>query len=134
MSKWACYYHAVWATDQRAPTLIGPRTEAMGRMIAAICRDLGCKAIAIGSQPDHVHLAISIPPRLSVSTVIGRLKGATSHALRDVDLTDPPWTGWQSEFGVFTFSERSLKDVTAYVSDQERRHRTNRIIAEYEPE
>jgi len=79
MSKWACYYHAVWATDQRSPTLLGPRTEAMERMIAAISRDQGCKTIAIGSQPDHVHLGSKggdKPPLRSVP--IGHAPGCSA--------------------------------------------------------
>ena len=77
-------------------------------------------------MPDHVHLAISVPPRIAVSTLVRQLKGSASHLLnrmaRDGRHGD---FGWQKEYGVLTFGERSLPDIVAYVENQRQRHADN---------
>jgi putative transposase len=53
---------------------------------------------AVGIMPDHVHVAISIPPSIAVSTLIGRLKGSSSHLLNHLGKTpDGASFAWQAE-------------------------------------
>jgi putative transposase len=69
---------------------------------------------------EHVHVAISIPPKLAVATLIGQLKGASSHHINDHYMDGT--FAWQAEYGVLSFSERSLSTIVAYVKNQKKHH------------
>jgi putative transposase len=126
---WRLYYHVVWATRERAPLLTEPCHDRVERSIRATARDAEATVHAVGMVVDHVHVAVSIPPSIAISTVVGKLKGASSRLLN----TAGPYAqdarfGWQQEYGVYSVSERSLGDVCAYVNDQPRRHAANDTI------
>ena len=67
--------------------------------IQAICGFAGCEVVELNVQPDHVHLGLMIPPKVSVSDLLGRLKGQTSirvfHQFRH--LKKKPY--WGNHFG-----------------------------------
>jgi len=58
--------------------LTGPIKEAVEAGIQAICGFAGCEVVELNVQPDHVHLVAMIPPKVSISELLGRLKGQTS--------------------------------------------------------
>jgi putative transposase len=57
---------------------VGAVREAAERAIQAICGYAGCEVVELNVQRDHVHLVLMIPPKVSVSELLGRLKGQTS--------------------------------------------------------
>jgi REP-associated tyrosine transposase len=59
---------------------------------------LECIPHAIGGMPNHIHVAISIPPKLAVAILIGQLKGASSHHVNK-RYADGSFL-WQAEYGV----------------------------------
>jgi REP element-mobilizing transposase RayT len=126
MTYWLTYYHLNWATQNRLPLIDEERAAILQRSFRATGHEEGALVHAIGIMPDHVHLAVSIPPRLAVSTFVRQLKGSSSHLLNHAarDDRDDDF-GWQREFGVVTFGERSFPDVVAYVENQRQRHADN---------
>jgi putative transposase len=58
--------------------LLGPVKEAVEAGIQAICGYAGCEVVELNVQRDHVHLLVMIPPKVSVSALLGRLKGQTA--------------------------------------------------------
>jgi putative transposase len=84
--------------------------------------DLDLIPHAIGVMPDHVHFAVSIPPKVSVADVIRRLKGGSSHAVNVARGMSYPRLWWQSDYGAATFGERSLDQVVAYLRNQRQHH------------
>jgi putative transposase len=58
--------------------LTGPIKEAVEGGIQAICGFAGCEVVELNVRSDHVHLVAMIPPRVSISELLGRLKGQTS--------------------------------------------------------
>jgi putative transposase len=86
-----------------------------------MARKDGIMVHAVGGIEDHVHLAVSIPPAMSIAAAIGRVKGRSSHALNP--LSDQSF-GWQAEYGVVSFAERDLPGVVAYVENQVRHHQS----------
>ena len=72
-----------------------------------------------------MHVAISIPPKLGVATSIGHLKGASSHYINE------NYAGgsfmWQTDYGVFSFSEKSLSAVINYINNQKKHHADNTL-------
>jgi REP element-mobilizing transposase RayT len=88
---------------------------------------------AVGIMPDHIHVAISIPPRLAVSTLVGQLKGSSSHLLNNHGpLVDGAKFAWQGEYGVLSFHEKDLAGVLDYVTNQPARHASQRLSAAME--
>jgi REP-associated tyrosine transposase len=79
-------------------------------------------------MPDHVHLAVSIPPKQAVARVVGRVKGVSSHAVNAAQPNRPEPFAWQTEYGALSFGHRALDDVVAYVNDQSRRHANGQLL------
>lgn len=74
---------------------------------------------AIGYMPDHVHVVVSVPPKVAIADLVRRMKGASSHAVNsDRQRVELPTFRWQDEYGVLTFGDKALSDVIAYVSNQ----------------
>ena len=80
-SIWHCQYHIVWVPKYRYRILTGAVTEACETGIHAISGFAGCEVIELNVQPDHVHLEIMVPPKVSISQFLGRLKGQISMKL-----------------------------------------------------
>jgi putative transposase len=130
MPYWSLCYHIVWGTKHRLP-LIDPTWEnELHGYIRGKATALECIPHAIGGMPDHIHIAISIPPKLSVATLTGRLKGASSHHINE-KYTHGSFL-WQAEYGVFSFSERSLSRIIDYVNNQKKHHAQNTIDRAWE--
>jgi putative transposase len=91
---------------------------------------LECIPHAIGGIADHIHVVISIPPKLCVATLVGRLKGASSHHVNQ-NYADGAFL-WQAEYGIFSVSERSLPMVIEYVNNQKRHHANKTLHVELE--
>jgi putative transposase len=102
--------------------------QAIRRSIERTMEDLELIQHAVGVMPDHVHVVVSIPPRLAPAEVARRLKGASSRAVNQFLATpDSARFAWQQEYGVLTFGERALPEVIAYVSHQRERHAEQRL-------
>ena len=78
---WHCQYHIVWVPKYRYRILSGAVKEAAEGGIQAICGFAGCEVMELNVQQDHVHLVVMIPPKVSVSNLVGRLKGQTAMKL-----------------------------------------------------
>ena len=130
MPLWRLYYHVVFATHLRQTVLTSELRRAAAGLFGKQAAELGCVLHAAHAQPEHAHLVLSIPPRHAVATVIGRIKGNSSHALAGL-LPEERFT-WQSGYGVFSFGERHLASVVHYVHEQDRRHATGKLWLELE--
>lgn len=128
MPYWSLYYPIVWATKHRLP-LIDPAWEAhLYGYLWGKATALGCIPHAINGMAEHIHVIVSIPPKLAVATLTGQLKGASSHHIHKVFVTHASFA-WQSEYGVFSFSEKALPSIVEYVKNQKKHHADNRLIA-----
>jgi len=78
---WHCQYHVVWVPKYRFRILTGSVKEAAEAGVQAICGYAGCEVMELNVQPDHVHLVLMIPPKVSISDLLGRVKGQTSMKL-----------------------------------------------------
>ncbi|CAE6872368.1 hypothetical protein R69658_08226 [Paraburkholderia aspalathi] len=77
-SIWHCQYHIVWVPKYRFRVLQGPVGKEVYKCVMVFSQQLGCEVVELNVQPDHVHLLVSIPPKLSVSGLVGVLKGRTA--------------------------------------------------------
>jgi putative transposase len=129
---WICHYHLIWSTFGREPTIL-PTSEPI--LFDAIKNETeGQKAIllAVNGVADHIHVAVSIPPAISVATLVGRLKGASSHALNASHGADKAIFRWQEGYGVLTFGDKSLEQVVDYVRHQKEHHANHALYSSFE--
>jgi putative transposase len=126
-----CYYHLVWATRRREPLISDERVDVIRQAFAAIATKEGMYVHAIGIMPDHVHLALSIPPRLAVSNVVKDLKGLSSRRIK-TGAPEHDSFFWQPEYGVLTFGERALEEEVRYVTNQREIHARRQLRPNFE--
>jgi putative transposase len=125
MPYWRLFYHIVWGTKNRLE-LIDPSWEKdLYGYIWGKATALGCNPHAINGMSDHLHVALSIPPKLAVATLIGQLKGASSHHVNQKYAQGT--FAWQAEYGVLSISERSLSSLVDYVKNQKKHHAENSL-------
>ena len=127
MPYWRLYYHVVWATKDREPLITRALEDALFEYVRGKGIALGGKVYAVGGIEDHVHVAVSIPPRLAISTYVGQLKGASSHWVNHVFQLGAGFD-WQEGFGVFSFSHTGLAGVAEYIARQREHHQTGQTI------
>lgn len=74
-------YHLVWITKYRKKVLVGEVAERSRELIREICKVNEVEIIKGHVSRDHIHLFVSVPPKLSVSKLMQYLKGKTSHKM-----------------------------------------------------
>ena len=82
-SSWNCKYHIVFAPKYRRMTIYGKIRKDIGIILRRLCEQKGIEIIEAELCPDHVHMLVSIPPKYSVSSVMGYLKGKSSLMIFD---------------------------------------------------
>ena len=77
-TKWECKYHIVFAPKYRRQIIYGSIKEDIGKMLRKLCEYKGVEIIEAEACKDHIHMLVSIPPKYSVSQIMGYLKGKSS--------------------------------------------------------
>jgi putative transposase len=131
MPYWKLYYHIVWGTKDRLP-LIEPDYEAdLYRAIVAKAQELESIVHAVGGTQDHIHLAVSVPPKVAMAPFIGAIKGNSSHFVNHV--VQPGFQfNWQDEYGVLSFSEKNLSASVKNIHNQKKHHVDGSVVGAME--
>ena len=82
-TKWNCKYHIVFAPKYRRQVIYGQIKQEIGQILRKLCEQKGIEIIEAEVCPDHIHMLISIPPKYSVSYVMGYIKGKRSLMIFD---------------------------------------------------
>ncbi|AND85547.1 IS200/IS605 family transposase [Clostridium tyrobutyricum] len=77
-TKWRCKYHVVFAPKYRRKEIYGERKKEIGKILRELCNWKGVEIIEANACEDHIHMLLSIPPKISVSGFMGFLKGKSS--------------------------------------------------------
>jgi putative transposase len=131
MTYWRLHYHLIWATFEREPSIKPEREKMFYGVLYNKGKDLGLKIHAAGNIEDHVHIVVSIPPKLAVADCVRHLKGASAFVINHMDESDGQFK-WQGGYGALTIGERSLEMVMDYATKQKEHHRENKLIEVYE--
>ncbi len=75
---WHCQYHIVWVPKYRYRVLKGGIGREVEACIHVFSEQQGCEILELNVQIDHVHLLVMIPPKVSVSSYVGTVKGRTA--------------------------------------------------------
>ena len=77
-TKWMCKYHVVFTPKYRRKVIYNQIRSDLGEIFRKLCQYKGIEIIEGHLMPDHVHMLLAIPPKYSVSSVMGYLKGKSS--------------------------------------------------------
>ena len=72
-TKWECKYHIVFAPKFRRKVIYGQIKADVGNILSMLCKRKGIEIIEAECMPDHVHMFVRIPPKYSVSQIVGYL-------------------------------------------------------------
>ncbi|WP_405045381.1 IS200/IS605 family transposase [Paucilactobacillus suebicus] len=82
-TKWLCKYHIVFTPKYRRKIIYNQYRRDLQGILRLLCQYKGVKILEGHMMPDHVHLLVSIPPKISVSSFMGYLKGKSSLMIFD---------------------------------------------------
>ena len=75
--------HLVFVTKYRRNVLTAEHIAFLGDVFAGVCECLGARLVECDGEDDHVHLLVTYPPKVAVSTLVNSLKGASARQLRN---------------------------------------------------
>jgi putative transposase len=131
MTYWRLHYHLIWATFERKPILTAESEKVFYGVLYGKAKELDLKVHAAGNVDDHVHIVLSIPPKLSVADCVRHLKDASAYAINHMPNSDGQFK-WQEGYGALSIGERFLETVIAYAARQKEHHKERTTIASYE--
>ena len=82
-TKWNCKYHIVFASKYRRKVAYGKMKQDIANILSMLCKRKGVEIVEAEICPDHVHMLVEIPPKMSVSGFVGFLKGKSSLLLHE---------------------------------------------------
>ena len=77
-TTWNCRYHIVFAPKYRRKIFYGEKRIEVGKILRKLCEWKGIEIIEAEVCSDHIHMLVSIPPKFSISSFMGYLKGKSS--------------------------------------------------------
>jgi len=129
-----CDYHIVWVPKYRFRVLKGAVKEHLEKDLRMLCEWKKAEVVEVNIQEDHIHLVISIPPKVSVSEMMGILKGKTAIKIfkNYPELKKKPYWGnhfWARGYFVNTvgLDEDMIRRYVKYQEDEEKREEENSV-------
>ncbi len=126
---WCCKYHIVWVPKYRYRLLKGEVAAELKKTLYVYSERSGCEIIELNIQRDHIHLLVSVPPKTSISKLMGVLKGKTAiQVFRQFpDLKRKPYWGnhfWARGYCVDSvgLNEEMIQKYVRFQEKEERRY------------
>lgn len=114
--------HITWHTKENAAVLVDQIENRVHHYLRnRALQEPEVIVHEVNGMPDHVHLAVSVPPTLLISDWIGTLKGACSHYINS-EIVNRRVLAWQTGYGVLSFGTKDLAWVRAYIRNQKEHH------------
>ena len=82
-TRWECKYHIVFAPKYRRQVIYGKLKQDIGKILRELCDRKGIEIIEAELCADHIHMLVRVPPKYSVSEIMGYLKGKSSLIIFD---------------------------------------------------
>lgn len=127
-----CEYHIVWVPKYRLRILKGTIKELLEQDIRMLCEWKQCEVNELNIQDNHIHLLISVPPKLSISNLMGILKGKLAIKIFKSypQLKKKPYWGnhfWARGYFVSTvgLDEEMIKRYVKYQEKEEKKIESN---------
>ncbi len=121
-SKWDCKYHLIFIPKRRRKAMYGNIRTKLGPVFHDLADQKQCRIIEGHIMPDHIHMCIRIPPKYSVASVVGFIKGKSAIVIaRQFSGKQKNFTGeqfWARGYAVSTVGFE-LEAVKKYIREQE---------------
>jgi putative transposase len=117
---YSCQYHVLFCPKYRRKVLTDEVAARMQELVLAKQTEYGYTVIEMAVKPDHVHLLLDVDPRVGINAVVSKIKGFTSHTLRE----EFPWlkkrlpTLWTRSKFIASVGAVTLDVVQQYLDDQ----------------
>ena len=117
---YSCQYHVIFCPKYRRAVLEDVVARRLKEMILEKQAEYGYAVMSMEIMPEHVHLLLDVDPRVGVNNVVAKIKGYTSHELRE----EYPWlkkrlpTLWTRSRFISTVGAVTLDTVQRYIADQ----------------
>ncbi len=85
-TRWKCQYHVVIVPKYRRKVIYGKLRKDIGAILRKLCEYKHVEIIEAHAMPDHIHMLLSIPPKMCVSDFIGYLKGKSTLMCRIISI------------------------------------------------
>ena len=124
---WHCKYHLVWVPKYRYRILKGNVATEVEDCIRSYCEQNKCIIMELNIQEDHIHLLVMVPPKISISKLMGLVKGKTAIRIfkRFPKLKNKPYWGnhfWARGYCVDTVG-LDEEVIRKYVKHQEKQEK-----------
>ena len=117
---YSCKYHVVWCPKYRRKVLVDGVDKRLKEIAQAVAEEMRFEIIEMEVMPDHVHMLAEVDPQLGIHKVVKRIKGRSSHDLRE----EFPWLKrrlpslWTNSYFVSTVGGAPLAIVKQYIESQ----------------
>ncbi|MBQ2488035.1 MAG: IS200/IS605 family transposase [Ruminococcus sp.] len=121
-TKWKCQYHIVFIPKYRKKVLYGKVRDDVREVIRTLCKYKNVEIIEGAVCIDHVHLCLSIPPKMSISEFMGYLKGKSALMIYDRHPElENKWdrSFWARGYYVSTIGNVDEATIRKYIKEQE---------------
>ena len=117
---YSCKYHVVFCPKYRRKVLVNGVDVRLKQIAQVVADELHFEILEMEVMPDHVHMLLEVDPQFSIHKAVKRIKGRTSHDLRE----EFPWlksripTLWTNSYFVSTVGGAPLSIVKQYIENQ----------------
>lgn len=113
------HVHIVFGTKSGRKCIQGEMRQRLWDNLRDTAREYGVTVLAIGGGDDHVHLLVTMPPKISVAVLLRAIKANSSIWMNE----QGHLFSWQTGYGVFSVSASSVEKVTAFINAQAEQHK-----------
>ena len=119
---YSCRYHVVFCPKYRRRVLVDGVVERFREIAQQVADEMRFDIIEMEVMPDHVHMLLEVDPQLGIHRAVKRIKGRTSHDLRE----EFPWLKrripslWTNSYFVSTVGGAPLSIVKQYIENQKK--------------
>ena len=124
------HYHVIFSTKRRELWTAPEIEQRVWAYLGGISRQNDIKPLLVGGVEDHIHMLVTIPPPLSVSESLKRIKGGSSAWIKE-NFPGLEKFGWQDGYGAFTVSRSQIHEIESYIRNQREHHRVKTFQEEY---
>ena len=123
----ANFVHCIFSTRDRKDTIPAELQEQLWAYILGTANNLKIKTLAVGGTANHIHVLLGLPPTITVSEAIQKLKANSSRWLGEQGIAFQ----WQEGYGAFSVSSSLLNTVQTYIQNQAEHHRKRNFEEEF---
>lgn len=116
----SCNYHVIFCPKYRRRVLVGDTEKRLKELILAKQDEYRYKVLDLEVMPDHVHMVLAVNPKVGIYTVVSKIKGYTSHELREQfpSLKTRLPTLWTTSRFISSVGAVTLEAVKKYIEGQ----------------